>query len=217
MTFLSLVNTLKRECSVSGATLTTLVGVSGEMLRLTEWVQQAHASIQSQYVDWAFLWGTGTLTITSGSQTVAKPTTVNKWHRNRFRIGDTPLAVIDYYDWETVTSPATGMPSTLIVMPNGSLKTDTIPDTNYTLTYDYWAYPLVLIADGDNPLIPAHLQMVIIGDAMMRYANYEAAAEIYNQGQAIYTEYSRKLMADQTRNSQMAYELNHADILITCE
>lgn len=215
MTFLQLVRALRREASVSGDGPTTTLNQSGEMARLVEWIQIAHNSIQTQYVDWFFLWATGSQAVTT--RTPTSPADLNVWDIERFYIDGSPLSVIEYKDYEPPVTIATRKPSVVIIKPDNSLLLDSIPDTSYTLSYDYYINPKVLVIDSDTPLIPEKFHYAIIGDALMRYAKYESASELLAQGQAYFDEFMHKLRNHQAGYKQMNYLRANADIEVVCE
>lgn len=215
MTFLQLVQALKREASVSGALPSTTVGQTGEMARLVEWVQAAHNSVQTERLDWKFLWKTAT--VASSSKTPALAADVNLLDVNRFLLDGVPIQAIEYIDYEVPLVATTAKPTYVVIMPNNTIMYDNTPDVSYTLSYDYYRTPLILAADADAPLIPAQFQLAIVGDALMRYANYESANELYAQGSAMFQEYMRKLLNYQGGYTQMYYQKSHDDFTIVTE
>ena len=203
---------LKQETSVSGAVPTTTVGQTGEMKRLVDWIQTAHNSVQTQYANWFFLWATATQSVST--RTVTKPSDHNYWDAKRFTLNGVYIPAQSYNDYTPDTVIQTAPPTKVIIMPNGNLMFDTTPDTTYTLGYDYFKLPVILAADSDTSPIPDHLQRVILGDAMVRYGNYESAQDMVNQGQAMFQEYMRKLMNMQSGLEQVDYQLSQADIVV---
>jgi hypothetical protein len=215
MTFLQLVRALRRETSVSGDGPTTTLNQSGEMARLVEWVQLAHNSIQTQYIDWDFLWKTGSQSI--ASRYPVTPADLNKWDVKNIYLNSTPLGVIEYKDYIVPTSVGTAKPSFVVIMPDNSLMFDSVPDVAYTLSYDYWIRPKVLFLDSDTPIIPEQFHYAIIGDAIMRYANYESSPELFAQGKAYFDEFMHKLRNHQAGYKQLNYLKANADIEVICE
>lgn len=55
MTFLQLVQRLQAESGTSGPAITTLVGASGEALRLANWISNAYVAIQNHREDWLWM------------------------------------------------------------------------------------------------------------------------------------------------------------------
>lgn len=204
MTFLDLLIALKREASVSGIVPTTTVGQTGEMKRLVEWIQIAHNSIQTHFTDWDFLWATGSQSVSA--RNVSKPSGLNVWCPDRFTINGTPIVATAYCDYIPPSTISTAIPTAVIIKPDGSLMFDTTPDTSYTFAYEYYRTPQILVNDADVPLIPTQFQYVIVGDALTRYANYEAAPELANQGNAIFQEFMRKLVNHQGGLYQSPYQ-----------
>ena len=56
------------------------------------------------------------------------------------------------------------------------------PDGSYTITGDYFVAPSERAADIDVPVgIPTRFHMLIVYRAMMKYAGYESAPEVYQR------------------------------------
>ena len=88
----------------------------------------------------------------------------------------------------------------IILMPDQSLKFEPVPDGIYTINADYYVRPTVLAANDDVSLIPEEFHRIIIGRAMILYANFESAPEIKDQGEEIYVEQLALLENDQLPN-----------------
>ena len=67
-TYVQIVNSLKSECGVSGATLATLSNQVVEINRLAGWVNQAWVDIQEIHDDWFFLRQSFSFSTVAGQQ-----------------------------------------------------------------------------------------------------------------------------------------------------
>lgn len=212
MTFLELVRALRRETSTSGNGPTTTNNQDGEFERLVEWIQTAHNSVQTERVDWFFLWRQASQSI--ASRFPLSPTDLNVWDMRRFLLDGIPIAAIEYRDYDQPLTVPTGRPSMVILMPDSSLMFDAVPDVAYTLQYDYYRSPKILSGDNDTPLIPAQYHRAILGDAMIRYSDYESAPEIAQAGNKMFQEYIRKLMHAQNE-AQRNYQRTEGDMVMS--
>lgn len=190
MTYLELVKALQEESGSGSSSIATLVGVSGEPLRLRNWIDTANLTIQSQWVDWKFLWNEAT-PITTGvdSSDYVGPEDLNVWDKQSFRIDGVPVpktSVQEYLVKDFPVTNATGKPNRIFIMPNNQLRVYPTPDAAYTVTANYWRTPLSLKLDTDidnaTPLIPPQFHRVVINMALQLLGTWENAPEIVQTG-----------------------------------
>lgn len=206
-TFLELVQDLHRECGAAGAAPSSVASQVGEYQRLVKWVIQADRYVQSLWTDWKFLWSqTSGLTTTATVATLAKPSDLNFWDYSTFVIGGDPIpedAVVEYHDIRgEVLDTSEGKPSRVIILPNDNLQFEPVPDDTYTVTADYWRKPTSLAANADVSAIPEEFHPVILGRALILYANYENAPEVKTQGEEIYIDFLARLENSQLPNKK---------------
>jgi hypothetical protein len=83
-------------------------------------------------------------------------------------------------------------PVVIAVGPDQSLCLGPPPNALYTVTGDYWVAPSLMALDTDLPAgLPKRFHMLIVYDAMKKYAGYESAPEVYARG----TEESARMKA----------------------
>lgn len=205
-TFLQLVQDLHRECGAAGTAPAAVTGNAGQNARLVKWIAEADYSIQTLWTDWKFLWAeTSGLATTATVATLAKPSDLNYWDFDTFRIDGDPIDVVEHHDVKAETpDTSSGIPSRIIILPNRNLKFEPIPDAIYSITAEYFKKPTKLSAGGDISAIPVEFELAVLGRAMMLYANYEAAPEIKTQGSELYTEHLARLENSQLPNKKNA-------------
>ena len=210
-TFLQLVQQLHREVGAAGTAPAAVTGLTGEAERLAGWIQQADNYVQLKYVNWKFLRQTFTSgnTTTASVATLAKPAALKYWDFKTFTIiepGQTDINVMESIEYDKIKADildiSEGVPWRAIVMPDNSLHFEPIPDAVYTIIADYYDVPTLLAANADISLIPAEYHQVIIGRAMILYANFESAPEIKDQGEEVYVEQLALLENDQLPNQE---------------
>ena len=73
-------------------------------------------------------------------------------------------------------------PVVIAIGPDQSLNLGPPPNGLYTITGDYFRAPTLMVNDTDTPQwLPARFQMLIVYKAMLKYAGYEAAAEVFER------------------------------------
>ena len=102
-------------------------------------------------------------------------------------------------------------------MNDNSLKFEPVPDGAYTINADYYVRPTLLAASGDISLIREEFHQIIVGRAMILYANFESAPEIKDQGEEIYLEQLALLENDQLPNQHQSRFNTGAEIEVIAE
>ena len=208
-TYLELTAQLHRDCGAAGTEPTAVTGLTGEAKRLANWIIQADNYVQLKYVNWKFLRALYSTATVASTATLAKPATLKYWDFKTFTIiepGETdknPLEAIEYDKIKREILDVTeGQPWRAIVMPDHSLQFEPVPDAIYTIGADYYDTPTLLAANSDISTIPPEYHQIIIGRAMILYANFESSPEIKDQGEEIYTEQLALLENDQLPNQE---------------
>lgn len=204
-TFLELVVDLHRESGASGQSPNSVSAQFGEQARLVRWVKQANDYVQNLFHNWKFLRREFVQSTAEGVQTLASPLDHQYWDFDTFRVDGEIVEAVEYDDVKTeVVDTSPGKPSRITVMPDSSLRFEPTPDRTYSITADYYRKPVPLVNNGDISVIPTQYHPVILGRALILYANYENAREIQEQGGAIYSEMLSRLEAHQLPNQTYA-------------
>lgn len=204
-TFLELVQRTSQECMVDGPGPTTLASASGQTLDFARWVSQSYLELQTKHQDWNWMRVTpGVSFATIAGQMVYTVTEagiaagVTDWDRRTFRVYPTGtqasevfMTYMDYDLWrDTMQWGALRTnqvrPQFFTILPDLSLGLQ-CPLTGYTITADYYAVPTILEVDSDTTRLPAQYRMVIVGEAMKKYALSESASEVMAQAK-LYTD-----------------------------
>lgn len=202
MTYVELTDRLRVECGVSGSTLLTVQNLSGELQRLANWIADAWNEIQTSRDDWQFKRQGFSFTTIANQQSytvngdLARQRTATgfaDWKEDSFWIYNTALGVSDQepiakMDWDWfremyIRGPQNAQrPMTYSIDPQFTLWFGPLPDTTYNITGEYWTQPFALSLDTDVPTMPNRFHMLIVYEAMKKYAGYEAASEVYQRG-----------------------------------
>jgi hypothetical protein len=219
MDYLALVNRARVECGVSGAStpLTTLSGVTGESLRIKQWVSSAWVDVQNEHEDWQWM-RTAVQFNTVTQQQTYTPTqagvgsTFSNWKRDSFRCSSVGQSyrdeqLLNYMDYTTFRNlyiygnmrTTYARPVVVSITPgvDKSLAFGSIPDQPYVITGEYYVAPTEFSTDTDSPNLPSRFHMMIVYRAMMYYGGYEAAPEVYSRGESEFKRLMNRLEIDQ--------------------
>lgn len=215
MTYLQLCNKLIEKCGITGGSLASVTGQTGEAARVVGWVNEAYVNIQEVHSTWSFLRRNVSFTTTDGkgSYTPAEcgVTDLADWKMDSFRRYITSVGVrsevflgeIPYDQYRNTylygnLRLTTGDPISISVGPDLSLNLGLIPGSvGYTVVGEYFREPYDLVNASDTPVFPARYHMLVVYRAMMMYGMYEAAQEVYAEGLALYNSMIRRLSRDQ--------------------
>ena len=223
MNYLEICKRVRQEAGIAGTGPSAVTNQTGEYRRVVDWVASAWEDLQNKRTDW--LWMNGTFSfVTIADQdtyTAAEAGIVErfkKWDRDNLRIYTTATGVADesrliYQVWEIWRHPfrtgvqTAGRPVMATTMPNGSLGVGYKPTAGFTISGDYHKSAQVLAADADTPEVSSEYHMAIVYRALMMYARYMAASEVYDDAQTNYNRIVRQLVANQTPEMQLARPL----------
>lgn len=194
MNFVQLVESLRVECGVSGAPLTTIMSVGGELLRLRNWIIAAWNDIQTKHTDWNFLRANFQFNTTASKQSYsladAGVPTLDTWNQESIWLYDPAIGISDErplgrMSWEhfrrmyMMGSQIPAKPIAFTINPlDKSISFGSLPDSAYTIVGECWTEPVALFNDADTPAMPAKFHQLIVYEAMKKYAGYEAASEV---------------------------------------
>lgn len=225
-TYLELLRDLHTEVGAAGAQPAGVTGLVGEAQRLANWIKRADEFVQLKYVNWKFLrneFDANNVT-TQSVDMLAKPTGTRYWDYKTFTIIEPAgtdkyeISVVEYDKIKRdVLDTTEGYPDRIIIMNDNSLKFEPVPDGAYTINADYYVRPTLLAASGDISLIPEEFHSIILGRAMILYANFETAPEIKDQGEEIYIEQLALLENDQLPNQNQSRFNTGAEIEVIAE
>ncbi|MBV8666740.1 MAG: hypothetical protein JO269_09670 [Burkholderiaceae bacterium] len=197
-TFLQLVNQLRQEAGVSGSDLTTTVGVTGEQLRLVNWINAAWMDVQQIHTDWNWLrfpfsFQTNTVTNQQSYNPITDVglTLFGDWKKDSLRIYTTsigysnemilPFATYDEFrNLYMYGSARTNYmrPSLYSIDPQKNIVLGGPPDLfGYTIDGEYYKVATQLVNDTDVPTLPVQYHKMIVWKALEHYGLYEGAQE----------------------------------------
>lgn len=192
--------------------LPTVVGATGSLGRIVDWVNDAWTSIQQDHSDWDWMRSSSLLGQGMSFQTVAGQASyplglgpgtcgvdagsITKWDRATFRNYTTSFGFrnemfmedIPYDTWRDgymlgAMRTVQTRPFLVAIGPDQSICLGPPPNDQYTITADYFTAPSSLVADTDVPIgLPEQFHMLIVYQVMIKCGGYESASELYQRG-----------------------------------
>ncbi len=207
-TYLELVQELHEEVGASGLVPAAVANQQGEAKRMVNWVRRADEYVQLLWHNWKFLRSEYDENTTVDVVQMPIVQGAQFWDEDTFKYygsgGGTDPYQLEVVEYDAIKSEVRDQsksePYQVIIMPDNKLEVQPIPDDVYRITGDVYTRPVELQADDDISAIPEQYHRVILGRAMMLYANFESAPEIKTQGSEIYAETLTRLQNSQLPN-----------------
>lgn len=225
MTFLQLCQLAREKCEFgSAATPTTVVGQTGRLGQLVNWVNEAWVYIQLYRPDWHWLQYDFTFQTIAGQSlypmgTGAGQAGVLKLHLGHWlpdtgriyltatgRSDESFIPYIKFPDFrDTYDFGSTASLQQRPVVWSDDERTQgillgPIPDAVYTFKGRYYHAPIEMTADGDEPEMPAMFHRLIVYKVMMLYGAADGAPEVYAEGKMQFEKMMANLETHQTQS-----------------
>lgn len=217
LTYLQLSQRLRQEAGLSGTGPTTVIGQTGDMKRVVDWIANAYNDIQNASMTWRFLRVSFNFPTVIGTNEYAPGDVGITDHatwitRNRDQSGAIRVYEnvndenrLQHFQWddyreayETGSNRSiTGRPSIITVKPNQSLVIWPIPDRVYTIDGERYKAGAQLTANDDTPNWPSRFDLIAVWKGLIDYGAWAGADEKYAHGTNRYLELKRKLEIDQ--------------------
>ena len=189
----------------------SVIGQTGQMGQVVDWMAAAYNDVQTSHETWRFLrtdFDFDTIA-TQNTYTAAaiSITDLATWVKESFQIYSavTDEQYLWFEPWETFrpvyrfgsNRTHSLRPSVISIKPNNSLILWAIPDDTYTVTGEYYKSSASMATDVAVPNFPDRFHMVLVWKALMYYGAFAAAEGKYAQGQNEYGRLIRDLEIDQ--------------------
>lgn len=216
MNFIQLCKRLVQESPITGNGPASVVGQTGEMQQVVNWINTAYVDIQSLHNTWRFLREDFQFPTVIGKQEYSAAdaglNNLQTWapKNNDTRVYETisDEQYLVYMEWETFRPSylygsfrtQKSKPTIVSVKPNNSLMLWSLPDKVYTIDGEYHIQPVEMVENTDTPLFPVSYHMAIVWSALMMYCAYESIPDLYSQAESKYRKIVRKLEIEQLPN-----------------
>ena len=217
MTYLQICRRLARACGMtaSASIPAAVTGQTGNLLDAIEWAADAYTELQNSNENWMWLRSKFSLsTVASDEQYAYSDCTDSRLSAtisrfSKWRLDDpynppkcylTSSGVatqtwLQYATWDDFCilfrtgTVVDGYPAFISVDPQNNIVLGPTPNGAYTVTGEYQMSAQILAADGDTPEMPSQFHMLIMYDALRKYAgdqiSQEAMMRAVNEGGAM--------------------------------
>lgn len=210
MNFLALVQRLRSECEIPGTTApSTVVGQSGQLLRLVNWIAASYEDLQNAKDHWRWLRRPFTFNTVANDDSYAYTdatdvdatgaiTRFSHWwahdEADQYQCYLTASGVsaqyrLIYLPWEQFkflyrfSTQTASTPINVSVDHQNNLVLGPKPNGIYTVTGDFQRSMQTLALDADIPEMPLAYHMLIVYRAMEKYGSNSVAAEVFARAQ----------------------------------
>jgi hypothetical protein len=205
MNFLQLCQRLRQETGIADSGPSQVTGQTGDMKRLVDWIQESWLRIQSSRNDWGWMWTADSQVLGAGNSTLTLPDTVERVIPGTLTIGNHELVEIDYRDYRRLYRELSrGRPCQYAVRPDGVVAFSAQADQDYTVAYEAYKTPAYFTEGIEVPGMPPRFHMLIVWGALMEYAIYDEAGELYQKGRSNYDTLFAELSLDQEPRMEFA-------------
>jgi hypothetical protein len=189
-TFLELCQQVHEECGVGG-TISTVVGQTGMLRRIVNWVVKADMKIQSRKSNWKFLWAEWEVELIEGFSEYKPPDDISMFNEKSFwkDVGTDDAVHMkfvkydDYRDSLRQQYTENDESEYVVLKPNGKLLFVPAPDTGDAGKYvssEYWRSPIRLVNNNQVSVIPVQFHDLIVSQAKVYHAEYRHDTGAYN-------------------------------------
>ena len=211
MNFLEICQRSQNEAGIEGEAISTVVGQTGRLLRLTEWVNTAYIDIIGIHDSWLFLRSEFSFPTVSGTQNYsysdAAITDFGRWDKDTFRIYSSLSDEVDleYCLWQDFRAvykkgafrSTSGRPNTFSILPDQTIDLYPIPNAIFTVNGEYVSQPTEMSTDSDEPVFPSQFHMAIVWRTVMLIAGYSAGNFEYVNAQNEFRQILNKMEKNQ--------------------
>lgn len=208
MTFLEICKAVRQEAGISGNGPMSVINQTGEMKRIVDWVAAAWREVQTHRRDWDFMKDEFQFNTAVGvyeySPAAASLTRFMRWLPTSLRIYETArgpndgvellqISFEDYRRYYLTGTQTESRPVAFAVNHKRNLVLGPHPMSEYTVIGDYVKSTQRLVNNDDVPDLDEDYHDVIMWGALMKYAVYEAAGEVYARAESQYSGYMNQM------------------------
>ncbi len=203
-TFLQLCAELRQEVGGAGTGPSSVSNQVGELKRIVDWIIKSDEEVQQEHDNWKFMVGSFTINTVAddgayaAADCVTPVTDLRTWRNESLRIyllatgvsDETRLQYIDYQTWDERYNTGTqtsDRPLHFTIDDDMSILLGPKPSAVYRVSGKYHKSVDTLTLAADTPVYPAEFHRLAVYSGMMKYGRYTGAAEVYADGQRLYS------------------------------
>lgn len=204
-TYIQLCQDMAREVGIPGTGPSGVTPTAEEEKDIVRQIKDADLDVQRRWFNWNFLWAEASITTVSGTSTISSPSDLMQWNIDSVVFDPTSdnYQRLEYVKWKEYRDDYkygdvdTGTPEIFSIKPNNVVDLYPTPDSNTTITAEYWNTPTELSSASDVSAIPLRFHRIIICRAKVYYAEQNDAPEILSSSIAEFGDLLDKLESDQ--------------------
>lgn len=205
MTFLQICRRLARACGMTNSSTipATVTGQSGNLADCVDWAADAYNELQVSGGDWRWMRSRFTVNTVASTETYAATSctdsrlsaTISRFSHwlitDRYNPPKAYLTSgsigsqyhLQFIDWDTFCALykigiiSEGSPVHISIDPQDNIVLGPTPNDVYTITGEYQMSAQNLAEDDDEPEMPADFHMLIVYEAMVKYAGDQLSEE----------------------------------------
>lgn len=202
-TFLKLCKDVRAQAGLSGDGPSSTENQNGIYADVVRWVAESYNEIQTLYENWNFLYSYESFTLQETQQTFPALATysIRQIAKDslllQFQLGDKER--LKYVPWSIFKnsteflSSDIGKPDRYTEMPDGNLMFYPTPDADYTIYFEGFSRPDVMVASGAEPVFASQYHDLIKLLALMKYGEYYNSSEVYKSAERNYNKMIKKM------------------------
>jgi hypothetical protein len=222
-TFLQLCQRTRQECGISGQGPTSVLSQSGEMKRIVDWVNQSWVEIQNMYENWFWMRDEFQFNTVANVQSYTPATAgINQfsaWRSDTLRAYRASEGINDeqyIVEWDydvfrntyQIAQQTPGRPVVYAIRPwDKALMFGSIPDGTYVIKGEYQMAATEMAQNNDVPALPGQFHMLIVYEAMKKYAAYENAPEVMSRAVKSSSDMLDRLLRNQAEEFRLGAPL----------
>lgn len=208
-TYLDLCKHFREDVGISGDGPVSVLGQTGMMRKLCNWIVLADLEIQKENEDWNFLWREHTWDLEDGKADYPSPDSFGNWDRASFsfEFGTANYMPLTYYQWRDFRNKKLsfgqipGDPLSVTERPDRTIYFDPIPEIPISgpqVRGEFWLAPTPMVANDSQSPIPEHFRYIIVTRAKWMYAKHMHDQGLFDISVAEY-----RAMLDTLESSQL--------------
>jgi len=190
---------VRAQAGISGQGPTNVTGQTGIYADVVRWVEESYNEIQTIHENWNFLHNNYTLPIPAyvqeitmpvdGVRVIAKETFIHQESSgDKERVRYVPYSVWKLQDRFTLDEVKTEVPTYVTQLPNNNLRFNSKLDDLSDVLFEGYREPHIMVNSTDTPIFPPQYHDLIQFKALIKYASYYNATEVYKANEAAFRE-----------------------------
>jgi len=204
MDFLALCQRTVLESGISETGPSSVTGQTSDLLRIVNWVNDAWFELQASRNQWKWMLKSTEVPVVIGKHKYQLPSDVKNTLSDTLCLNGQRLYELPIPAHNCNDNLPTSRPTGYYLNYKDEIVLSSIPDQNYTLSFEYFCKPELLKENLSTPDMPEEYHMIIVWAALKEYAMYDEAPELYQKGENNFTKILTRLENNMLPSLQLA-------------